>query len=148
MAERGRGGTDQVAHQVACHPAHCGDAHSRPPSSLPLHPTRTSTHANHPCQADALLAVTPEALVSLAGDSLGRAAYLLVRLAFTMCLVAGLPLLMAPFRQVLVAVPTARGLLMHRPWRAQCRGPSPQCQGRVTPHSPHKCCTGRWMNWE
>ncbi|KAL4855828.1 Puromycin-sensitive aminopeptidase [Chlorella vulgaris] len=44
-------------------------------------------------QPDVLLDITPEALVSLAGDPAGRAAYLLLRLAFVVCLAAGLPLL-------------------------------------------------------
>lgn len=50
-------------------------------------------------QPDVLLDITPEALVSLAGDPAGRAAYLLLRLAFVVCLAAGLPLLVGPFRR-------------------------------------------------
>jgi hypothetical protein len=41
---------------------------------------------------------TPEALIAVAGDPAGRAAFLLVRLAFAVGLTAAVPLLMTPFR--------------------------------------------------
>jgi hypothetical protein len=51
-------------------------------------------------QADVLLDFTPQALVAVAGDQLGRAAYLLLRLAAAVALAAGFPMLMEPFRWV------------------------------------------------
>ena len=50
-------------------------------------------------QADVLSSITPKALAPLAGDPAGPAAFLLIRLAFLVALVAGFPLLMGPFRQ-------------------------------------------------
>lgn len=49
-------------------------------------------------QADVLSSITPEAIAALAGDPVGPAAFLLIRLAFLVALVAGFPLLMGPFR--------------------------------------------------
>lgn len=49
-------------------------------------------------QEDVLENVTPDALVSLAGEPAGRAAYLSVRLACVVTVSAGLPFLLGPFR--------------------------------------------------
>lgn len=48
--------------------------------------------------ADALLELSPDALASLVGEPAGQAAFLLLRLPFLVSIVAGLPLLMGPFR--------------------------------------------------